>query len=70
MSINANSGTRPVITMSDLNTPLHDYVDCTYTGTNLTQLTYKTGGSSGDTVATITLAYDGSNRVTSITKGN
>jgi hypothetical protein len=56
--------------MSDLNTPLHDYVACTYTGTNLTQLTYKTGGSSGDTVATITLAYDGSNRVTSITKGN
>lgn len=64
----ANSGTRPVITMADFNTPLHDYVACTYTGSNLTQLVYKTGGSGGTTVATITLAYDGDNRVTSITK--
>lgn len=64
----ANSGTRPVITMADFNTPLHDYVACTYTGSNLTQLVYKTGGSGGTTVATITLAYDGNNRVTSITK--
>ncbi len=63
-----NSGTRPVITMADFNTPLHDHVSCTYTGTNLTQLVYKTGGSGGSTVATITLAYDGNNRVTSITK--
>jgi hypothetical protein len=54
--------------MSDLNTSLHDYVACTYTGANLTQLVYKEGGASGTTVATITLAYDGSNRVTSITK--
>jgi hypothetical protein len=54
--------------MSDLNTSLHDYVACTYTGSNLTQLVYKEGGASGTTVATITLAYDGSNRVTSITK--
>jgi hypothetical protein len=68
MAINVNSGTRPVITMSDLNTSLHDYVACTYTGSNLTQLVYKEGGASGTTVATITLAYDGSNRVTSITK--
>ena len=68
MPVNVNSGTNPVITMADLNTPLHDYVSCTYTGTNLTQLAYKEGGSSGRTVATITLAYDGSNRVTSITK--
>jgi len=63
-----NSGSRPVITMADFNTSLHDYVGVTYTGSNLTQLVYKTGGSGGDTVATITLAYDGSNRVTSITK--
>ncbi len=63
-----NSGTRPIITMADFNTPLHDYVACTYTGSNLTKLEYKTGGSSGTVVATINLAYDGSNRVTSITK--
>ena len=68
MSLNVNSGTKPVITMTDLNTPLHDYVSCTYTGANLTQLVYKEGGASGTAVATITLDYDGSNRVTSITK--
>lgn len=63
-----NSGTIPVITMTDFNTPLHDYVSCSYTGTNLTQLVYKTGGSAGNTVATITIAYDVNNQVTSITK--
>lgn len=54
--------------MADFNTSLHDYVSCTYSGTNLTQLVYKTGGSGGETVATITLAYDGNGLVTSITK--
>ncbi len=29
---------------------------------------YKTGGSGGTTVATVTLAYDSSNRVTSVTR--
>lgn len=66
--MSANSGTLPIITMADLNTPLHDYVACTYTGSNLTQLTYRAGGASGSIVATITIGYDGSNRVTSITK--
>jgi hypothetical protein len=65
---NPNSGTRPVVVMADFNTSLHDYVSCTYSGTNLTQLVYKTGGSGGETVATITLAYDGNGLVTSITK--
>jgi hypothetical protein len=39
-----------------------------YTGSNLTSITYKTGGSSGTVVATLTLAYDGSNNLTSVTK--
>jgi len=65
---NVNSGTRPVVVMADFNTSLHDHVSCTYTGNNLTQLVYKSGGSGGETVATITLAYDGNDRVTSITK--
>ena len=65
---NVNSFIKPLVVLSDFNTSLHDYVSCTYTGSNLTQLVYKTGGSGGSTVATITLAYDGNNRVTSITK--
>jgi hypothetical protein len=40
----------------------------TYTGSNLTGVVYKTGGSGGTTLATLTLAYDGSNNLTSVTK--
>lgn len=49
------------------NIPSHDYVGLTYTGDNVTEIIYKTGGAGGTTVATLTLAYSGTN-VTSITK--
>lgn len=68
MAINVNSGTKPVFTMADFNTPPHDYVSCSYTGSNLTQLVYKTGGASGDVVSTITVTYNANNQVTAITK--
>jgi hypothetical protein len=48
--------------------PTYDYISCSYTGTNLTGVVYKSGGSSGTTVATLTLGYDGSNNLTSVTK--
>lgn len=48
--------------------PVHDYRAFGYTDGNITSITYKTGGSSGTTVATLTLAYDGSGNLTSITK--
>jgi hypothetical protein len=60
------SGT--VNTLSGLEIPEHDYIALTYTGTNLTGVVYKTGGSGGTTVATLTLAYDGSDNLTSVTK--
>ncbi len=44
-----------------------DYIALSYTGDNLTQVVYKTGGVSGTTVATLTLAYTGST-LDSITK--
>jgi len=34
-----------------------------YTGNNITTVTYKTGGVSGTTVATLTLSYSGGNLV-------
>ena len=37
-----------------------DYISLSYTGDNLTGVVYKTGGSGGSTVATLTLAYTGS----------
>jgi hypothetical protein len=54
--------------LEGLGIPVHDYIDLSYTGTNLTGVVYKTGGSGGTTVATLTLAYDGSNNLISVTK--
>lgn len=34
-----------------------DYISCTYTGADLTSVVYKTGGSGGTTVATLTMTY-------------
>jgi hypothetical protein len=63
----ANASTNPIPTVTGLEIPTHDYVSLTYTGNNLTGVVYKTGGSGGTTVATLTLTYSGSN-LTSVTK--
>ena len=55
------------IKVPGLNIAPYDYVSLSYTGSNLTGVTYKTGGSSGSPVATLTLTYSGSNLV-SVTK--
>ena len=47
--------------------PPYDYISCSYTGDNLTGVVYKTGGSGGTTVATLTIAYSGT-KITSVTK--
>jgi hypothetical protein len=47
--------------------PPNDFISLSYTGANLTGVVYKTGGSGGTTVATLTLAYSGSNLI-SVTK--
>lgn len=39
----------------------YDFIDLDYTGSNLTTVTYKIGGSGGETVATLTLTYSGDN---------
>jgi len=68
MPFNVNTGTKPVVVMAGLNIPLHDYVNCSYTGANLTGVVFKNGGSGGNTVATLTLTYDGSNNLLTVTK--
>jgi hypothetical protein len=55
------------IKVPGLNIAPYDYVSLSYSGSNLTGVTYRTGGSSGSVVATLTLAYSGSNLV-SVTK--
>lgn len=57
-----------VNTLTGLSVPSHDFIGMSYTGANLTQVVYKTGGSGGSTVATLTLAYDGSNNLISVTR--
>ena len=47
--------------------PAYDYISNTYTSGNLTQSVYKTGGASGTTVATITMVYDASNNLLTLT---
>lgn len=56
------------VALTGLEIPAHDYIDLSYTGSNLTSVVYKDGGSGGTTVATLTLAYDGNDNLTSVTK--
>jgi hypothetical protein len=67
MEIKNDSG-NPVPIVAGLSIPKHDYVSLSYTGSNLTGVVYKTGGAGGTTVATLTLAYNGNNNLTSVTK--
>lgn len=57
-----------VFALNGLKIPNHDYISLSYTGSNLTGVIYKKGGSGGATVATLTLTYDGSGNLTSVTR--
>ena len=47
--------------------PAHEYISYTYdSSNNVTLATYKLGGASGTTVATVAYTYDSSNNVTAI----
>ena len=63
-----NDSGNPIPVVTGLEIPEHDYIALTYTGSNLTGVVYKTGGSGGTTVATLTLAYHGNDNLTSVTK--
>jgi len=60
-------GVAALNSISGLAIPAHDHIALSYTGANLTGVIYKNGGSSGTTVATLTLTYSGSN-LTNITR--
>lgn len=71
VSIEEVEGSLPVSgtinTLTGLDIPAHDHVSFEYTDNNLTSLVYRTGGSGGTIVATLTLTYVGS-RLSSIAK--
>lgn len=60
----------PVI-VRDMNklVPLqYDFIDLNYTGTDITQVLYKTGGSGGTLVATLTLTYSAPGVLDTVTR--
>ena len=62
-SINAG-----IETLNSLVPSVYDYIALSYMSGNLTTAVYKYGGMSGTVVSTLTLAYDGSNNLISVTK--
>lgn len=46
----------------------YDYIDLDYVGSLLTSVTFKTGGAGGTTVAVLTLTYDPSNNLNTVTR--
>ena len=56
------------VSREGLEIPTHDYIANTYSGTNLTQTVFRRGGASGKIVATLTLTYDGSSNLLTVTK--
>lgn len=62
-----NDSGNPLPVVEGLSIPAHDYISLTYSGSTLTGVTYKTGGSGGTTVASLALAYSGST-LTSVAK--
>lgn len=63
-----NDSGNPIPTIQGLSIPSHDHISLSYTGSNLTGVVYMTGGSGGTVVATLTLVYDGSNNLISVTR--
>jgi hypothetical protein len=57
-----------VASLNSLVPKSYDYISLSYTGSNLTGVVFKIGGSGGTTVATLVLAYDGSNNLQTVTK--
>lgn len=53
------SGSQTSFPIAQLVTDEYDFIDLNYTGDDLTEVIFKTGGSGGTTVATLTLVYTG-----------
>ncbi len=66
--ITTTNGALNVRNLTQLIPYVYDYISLSYTGNNLTTVVYKTGGASGTTVATLTLTYDGSNNLLTVTR--
>lgn len=54
--------------VSGISIPKHDYLALSYTGQNLTKVTYKSGGIVGQVVCVINLTYDNNNNLIAVVK--
>lgn len=54
--------------ITGMNIGMYDYIELGYTADNVTSITYKTGGASGTVLATLSLTYNGSDNLTSVTR--
>lgn len=55
-------------TLNSLIPSVYDYIDLSYTGSNLTTTVFKLGGSFGTVVSTLILTYDGGGNLLTVTK--
>jgi hypothetical protein len=67
-SANQTTTNNHLAALNSLTPTQYDYINCTYTSGNLTGVVYKSGGSGGTTVSTLTLTYDVNNNLTSVNK--
>lgn len=69
-SVTAEQGTPPwlVAEQNQLVPEAYDYIELGYTGSLLTTATYKTGGAAGTIVAVLTLTYNASNCIETVTR--
>lgn len=63
----------PLPVVKGFNIPIYDYIALTYVAAGngvgeIETVIYKTGGSGGSTVATLTLAYNANNEIASVTQ--
>lgn len=58
----------PIVSLTGLEIPAHDYISLAYTEGNLTGVTYRLGGQEGTPVATLALSYDASGNLISVGK--
>ena len=63
----------PVIQNNNLIPSAYDYIALTYVAAGngageISTITYKTGGSTGTTVATLTLTYNADDKIETVTK--
>lgn len=57
-----------VINIASMVPKSYDYVECSYMGSDMTGVVFKTGGALGTIVATLALTYDGSSNLLTVTR--